>query len=230
MSAPILTMEVCQNFFINQSQLQFFILGSDVLNEAISDIVYCMFSGCLYRWTTPCVLLLLDTYKANEQKFTNGKQFQKKTWEEVSETLKRNGHNVTGPMCAAKLRSLKKTYKTIKDHNNKSGNDRRTWQFFEVWKYKGELVSVLFQHLDHSNTHYILFCRSWTKFSRRKHGVPLWLSHLPQACIKSRMKKGAVWDLTVGVQLVSSSFCNVWISLKLIFIFSSSCIYVIVFI
>lgn len=46
----------------------------------------------------------------------------------------RNGHDVTGPMCAAKLRSLKKTYKVVKDHNNKSGNDRRTWKFFDVWK------------------------------------------------------------------------------------------------
>lgn len=80
------------------------------------------------------MLLLLETYKANENKFTNGKQSQKKTWEEVSETLKRNGHDVTGPMCAAKLRSLKKTYKAVKDHNNKSGNDRRTWKFFDVWK------------------------------------------------------------------------------------------------
>ncbi|XP_025160823.1 uncharacterized protein LOC105188734 [Harpegnathos saltator] len=56
--------------------------------------------GCFYRWTTSCVLLLLETYKANENKFINGKQSQKKTWEEVSETLKCNGHDVTGPMCA----------------------------------------------------------------------------------------------------------------------------------
>lgn len=88
--------------------------------------------GSFYRWTTPCVLLLLQTYKEIEEKFTNGKQSQKKTWEEVSKTLKHNGHNITGPMCAAKLRSLKKTYKAVKDHNNKSGNDRRSWQFFEI--------------------------------------------------------------------------------------------------
>lgn len=80
------------------------------------------------------MLLLLETYKVNKTKFTNGKQSQKKTWEEVFETLKCNGQNVTGPMCAAKLRSLKKTYKAVKDHNNKSGNHRRNWQFFEVWK------------------------------------------------------------------------------------------------
>lgn len=77
-------------------------------------------------------MLLLETYKAKEEKFTNGKQSQKKTWEEVSQILQGKGYKVTGPMCAAKLRSLKKTYKTIKDHNNKSGNDRRTWLYYEV--------------------------------------------------------------------------------------------------
>lgn len=107
------------------------------MNKAIVDIIiYSIFSGCLYRWTTPCVLLLLETYKTNEEKFTNGKQSQKKTWEEVSDILKHNGYDVTGPMCAAKLRSLKKTYKAVKDHNNKSGNNRRNWQFFEVRKIR----------------------------------------------------------------------------------------------
>ncbi|XP_039307026.1 uncharacterized protein LOC120358158 [Solenopsis invicta] len=90
------------------------------------------FDGGFYRWTTSCVLLMLQTYKENEEKFTNGKHSQKKIWEEIAKMLKCNGHNVTGPMCAAKLRSLKKTYKTVKDHNNKSGNGRRSWQFFEI--------------------------------------------------------------------------------------------------
>lgn len=86
----------------------------------------------LYRWTAECVLLLLDTYKAMENKFTSGKQSQKKIWDEISKILKLKGYMVTGPQCASKLRSLKKTYKSIKDHNNKSGNDRRNWQFFDV--------------------------------------------------------------------------------------------------
>lgn len=67
-----------------------------------------------------------------ETKFTDGKHSQKKCWEEVSKLLKENGYNATGPQCSAKLRSLKKTYKSVKDHNNKSGNDRKTWQYFKV--------------------------------------------------------------------------------------------------
>lgn len=67
-----------------------------------------------------------------EEKFTNGKFSHKKCWELVAEVLKNHGYSITGSQCASKFRSLKKTYKSIKDHNSKSGNDRRTWQHFEV--------------------------------------------------------------------------------------------------
>jgi len=86
----------------------------------------------LYRWSETCVLLLLENYRASENKFTNGKHSHKKIWDEIAQTMQKKGHSVTGPQCAAKLRSLKKTYKAIKDYNNKSGNDRRAWQYFTV--------------------------------------------------------------------------------------------------
>ncbi|CAH2084224.1 unnamed protein product [Euphydryas editha] len=86
----------------------------------------------LYRWSTPCVLLLLESYRSMEKDFNSGKITQKKVWEKVAKELKVKGHDVTGPQCSSKLRSLKKSYKSIKDHNSKSGNDRRTWQFFDI--------------------------------------------------------------------------------------------------
>jgi len=88
-------------------------------------------TGSIYRWSTATVLLLLETYKTFQDKFNNGKYSHKKIWEEISAILIKKGHTITGPQCAAKLRSLKKTYKSVKDHNNRSGNDRRTWQFYE---------------------------------------------------------------------------------------------------
>ncbi|RLU20835.1 hypothetical protein DMN91_007449 [Ooceraea biroi] len=50
----------------------------------------------------------------------------------IAEILKDKNYDVTGPQCSAKMRSLKKSYKSIKDHNSKSGNDRRTWPFYEI--------------------------------------------------------------------------------------------------
>ncbi|XP_076668291.1 uncharacterized protein LOC143368937 [Andrena cerasifolii] len=38
----------------------------------------------------------------------------------------------TGRQCSAKLRSLKRTYKGVKDHNAKSGNDRQDWAFYKT--------------------------------------------------------------------------------------------------
>ncbi|KAK0077526.1 hypothetical protein PV325_003785 [Microctonus aethiopoides] len=73
--------------------------------------------GCLYRWTSPCVMLFLETYKSMELK-----------------SCKKKGYDVTEPQCASKLRSLKKSYKSNKDHNSKSGNDRKTWQYFNIMK------------------------------------------------------------------------------------------------
>jgi len=78
-------------------------------------------------------MLLLATYKDFKEKLTDGKHSQKKIWEQIAAKVNENDYNVTGPQCAAKMRSLKKSYQSIKDHNNKkSGNDRRTWKFFEV--------------------------------------------------------------------------------------------------
>ncbi|KAK0167762.1 hypothetical protein PV327_001626 [Microctonus hyperodae] len=86
----------------------------------------------LYRWTPPCVLLLLETYRSMEGILNKGKISQKKFWSKISEELKTKGYDVTGPQCHSKLRSLKKTYKSTKDYNQKSGNNRKTWQFYEV--------------------------------------------------------------------------------------------------
>lgn len=106
-------------------------------------------SGSNYRWSTAAVLLLLETYKTYktfEEKFSNGKYSHKKVWKEISAILVKKGHTITGPQCAAKVRSLKKTYKSVKDHNNRSGNDRRTWQFYEVklnYRYSKKVYSTL---------------------------------------------------------------------------------------
>lgn len=67
-----------------------------------------------------------------ENKFLDAKTSHKKCWELVATIMKNQGYDVIGPQCASKLRSLKKTYKSIKDHNNKSGNNRRHWKHFEV--------------------------------------------------------------------------------------------------
>ncbi|XP_071643018.1 uncharacterized protein [Temnothorax longispinosus] len=50
----------------------------------------------------------------------------------ISQKLQEQSYNITGLQCKSKFNGLRKTYKNIKDHNNKSSNNRRTWSYFEV--------------------------------------------------------------------------------------------------
>lgn len=64
--------------------------------------------------------------------FVSGKISQKKALIFIAEIMKKHGYNVTGPQCLSKFFGLKRTYKAIKYHNNKSGNATRTWPYFSV--------------------------------------------------------------------------------------------------
>ncbi|XP_026462695.1 uncharacterized protein LOC113371443 [Ctenocephalides felis] len=108
------------------------VLGSEDAGELNSETQESEGGASSYRWSSPAVLLLLETYRSMEQILNSGKMSHKQVWKKISEKLTKNGHNVTGPQCYSKLRSLKKTYKSTKDHNNKSGNDRKTWKFYEI--------------------------------------------------------------------------------------------------
>nr|XP_012225491.1 PREDICTED: uncharacterized protein LOC105674022 [Linepithema humile]XP_012225492.1 PREDICTED: uncharacterized protein LOC105674022 [Linepithema humile] len=41
------------------------------------------------------------------------------------------GYNVSGVKCSTKFQALKRTYKTILDHNSKSGNNPKKWKYFQ---------------------------------------------------------------------------------------------------
>lgn len=59
--------------------------------------------------------------------FSVGKMSQKRVWESISSTLCSYGHDVTGPQCQNKFTGMKRTFKSIKDHNSKSGSNPRSW-------------------------------------------------------------------------------------------------------
>lgn len=134
------------------------------------------------------MLLLIDTYRTFEEKFTNGKYSHKKIWEEISAILAEKGHIITGPQCAAKLRSLKKTYKSVKDHNNLSGNDRRAWQFYEVQeKLDSKCSKKIYSTFPPLHNTYIL-CRLWIKSFQKEPGAPQLPWHHQQDFPLSRTK------------------------------------------
>jgi len=85
-----------------------------------------------HNWTKEETLLLMDTYTSNEKEFHNGTKTVKQCWENISKEMGKKGYNISGKKCCIKFQAMKRTYKSIKDHNNQSGNDTRKWEYFEV--------------------------------------------------------------------------------------------------
>lgn len=46
--------------------------------------------------------------------------------------MKDAGYHISGIKCTTKFQCLKRTYKSVTDHNKKSGNNRRKWEYYEV--------------------------------------------------------------------------------------------------
>nr|XP_012229238.1 PREDICTED: uncharacterized protein LOC105676124 [Linepithema humile] len=85
-----------------------------------------------FRWPYEAILLFLSTYKEHEDKLTSGKISVKNFWNMISCLLIKKGYSVTGTQCKSKMAGLKNTYKSVKDHNAKSGNNTRAWRYFNI--------------------------------------------------------------------------------------------------
>lgn len=57
---------------------------------------------------------------------------QKQCWGKVAHIMQAKGINISWQKCCTKYQTLKRTYRAISDHNRKSGNSRKTWEFYDV--------------------------------------------------------------------------------------------------
>lgn len=88
----------------------------------------------LFIWPSKCIYLLLEKYEEREKEFTGGIKRHNKIWETIADEIRTINieYTVSGSQCQSKFNNFKKTYKKILDHNSVSGNDRKTWPYFEV--------------------------------------------------------------------------------------------------
>ncbi|KAM0736429.1 hypothetical protein ACS0PU_010390 [Formica fusca] len=77
-------------------------------------------------------MLLIDIYTCKEKDFHSGKSTVKHCWETVSKEMKKMGYDISTRKCCIKFQAMKRTYKVIKDHNNKPGNNTRKWKYFDL--------------------------------------------------------------------------------------------------
>jgi len=78
----------------------------------------------------------LELYREHQKKFIGGKGTIKKHWDNIARLMQERGHNINGFKCSTKFQSLKRTYKCIMDHNKKSGNNRKDWEYLQVKLFK----------------------------------------------------------------------------------------------
>ncbi|XP_077273535.1 uncharacterized protein LOC143903619 isoform X3 [Temnothorax americanus] len=91
-----------------------------------------LMEGGFTRWNHEAILLLLEAYRQRERAMYSGKITHKKAWEEIAEVLNNEGYIVTAKQCTTRVNTMKRTYKNVKDNNNKSGNNKRTWKYYDV--------------------------------------------------------------------------------------------------
>ena len=88
-------------------------------------------SSKLDRWEDSDVRLLITTWSDHKHLF-GGKATKKDIFERIAEAFtKESGRRVTGEQCLRKWGKLVSKQKEIEDHNNKSGNCKKSWKFYE---------------------------------------------------------------------------------------------------
>jgi hypothetical protein len=65
------------------------------------------------------------------QREIDGATRNEKVFQEVAQLLAAHGYHRTYKQCRDKLKKLKSDYRAIKDHNGRSGANRRTWKWFD---------------------------------------------------------------------------------------------------
>lgn len=85
-----------------------------------------------HLWSKAETLLLINTYSDYKDEFHSGKCTVKQSWGKIAKIMQDKGYNVSGVKCSTKFQALKRTYKTILDHNSRSGNNPKKWEYFQV--------------------------------------------------------------------------------------------------
>lgn len=83
------------------------------------------------KWSRNEVLFLLSLYKERENVFKDKKSKKKTLWEEISKEMQEKGYGYSGAQCETKFKNLKQNFTKTVDHNNVSGNDKKTCPYFE---------------------------------------------------------------------------------------------------
>ncbi|XP_031328584.1 uncharacterized protein LOC116159691 [Photinus pyralis] len=101
----------------------------DILSDSQSGIPDEPQSGA---WTQAAVLLLIQQYEEYKEVLGKKNSMKKHIWQKIAMAMNAFGHNFSWDQLQNKWKSLVRTYKSVKDNNNRSGRDRSNWTYFEA--------------------------------------------------------------------------------------------------
>ena len=88
-----------------------------------------------FYWRNDLSLILIHAYNVHKDKFTNVRFRSKVIWDMITEVVVRKMTEQSystfpnSKQCEGRWKTMTRIYRKTNDHNNKSGNDRRTCQF-----------------------------------------------------------------------------------------------------
>jgi hypothetical protein len=83
------------------------------------------------KWSKQATLLLISEYNERLDKIESGKLRQNRAFKEISNELSKAGYMFTKDQCTGRIKTITGAYKLVKDHNSKSGNDKKSYVFEE---------------------------------------------------------------------------------------------------
>ena len=81
------------------------------------------------RWDDNETLLLINLAISKKEKFTDKKR---ELYKDISQQMATKGASFTPLQCENKLKFLINKYKDVFDHNNKTGNFRKDWKYYQL--------------------------------------------------------------------------------------------------
>ena len=84
----------------------------------------------LITWSSKSTQLLISLRWEKTDLFDKGKVRKKVAWDKVAEQFNANSSvRVTGEQCSNKWKKLEEKYKKVREHNSKTGNDKKECEF-----------------------------------------------------------------------------------------------------
>ncbi|KAB0790232.1 hypothetical protein PPYR_15435 [Photinus pyralis] len=85
------------------------------------------------KWSHSAILMLIDEYRKHKNDLEKKNSLKRHIWKKIATNINNEeSSSYTWDQIQNKWKSLLRTYKNVKDHNNETGRGRKNWQYFDL--------------------------------------------------------------------------------------------------